>query len=100
MITFQSQKISEGVTRIMAPSEELVYLVEGSESAALIDTGSGDGALNLIDGVMGVCDDIMNGNTDDVPFSFKDSKGYIAKEVDAAGKRKDGGVGNIVFRKS
>lgn len=43
---FKSIKISENVTRIFGPTGELMYLVEGSNKAALIDTGTGVGNLN------------------------------------------------------
>jgi glyoxylase-like metal-dependent hydrolase (beta-lactamase superfamily II) len=43
---FTSIKISEGITRIFGPTGELMYLVEGSNKAALIDTGTGVGNLN------------------------------------------------------
>ncbi|MDC7287563.1 MBL fold metallo-hydrolase [Blautia schinkii] len=99
-LTFMHEDYSTTIEEYKESLRRLKPMVEGKYDKVYLSHGSGDGALNLIDGVMGVCDDIMNGNTDDVPFSFKDSKGYIAKEVDAAGKRKDGGVGNIVFRKS
>jgi glyoxylase-like metal-dependent hydrolase (beta-lactamase superfamily II) len=43
---FKSEKISESVTRIFGPTGELMYLVEGTEKAALIDTGTGVGNLS------------------------------------------------------
>lgn len=43
---FKSEKISESVTRIFGPTGELMYLVEGSDRAALIDTGTGVGNLS------------------------------------------------------
>jgi len=42
---FKSKKISERVTRVYGPAGELMYLVEGSKQAALIDTGTGAGNL-------------------------------------------------------
>lgn len=45
MVKFRSEKISEHVTRIYGLTEEQMYLVEGSQKAALIDTGSGAGSL-------------------------------------------------------
>jgi hydroxyacylglutathione hydrolase len=44
-VYFKSEKISESVTRIVGPAGELMYLVEGKERAALIDTGTGVGDL-------------------------------------------------------
>ncbi|MGN0434431.1 MAG: MBL fold metallo-hydrolase [Bilifractor sp.] len=45
MITrkFRTEKVSERITRIYAFSSELMYLVEGDEKAALLDSGSGIG---------------------------------------------------------
>lgn len=42
---FKSSKISKHVTRIFGPTGELMYLVEGDNRAALIDTGTGVGDL-------------------------------------------------------
>ena len=40
---FRSEKISQSVTRIFGPTGELMNLVEGSDRAVLIDTGTGVG---------------------------------------------------------
>lgn len=45
LVYFKSERILESVTRIFGPAGELMYLVEGSERAALIDTGTGVGDL-------------------------------------------------------
>lgn len=45
MVQFRSEKISEHMTRIYGLTEEQMYLVEGTQKAALIDTGSGAGSL-------------------------------------------------------
>lgn len=45
MPIFKTEKISPTVTRIFGFTSELMYLVEGSEKAALLDTGSGYGSL-------------------------------------------------------
>ena len=45
MLTFRSEKVTDRVTRIYAFCTELMYLVEGSRRAVLIDTGSGFGSL-------------------------------------------------------
>jgi glyoxylase-like metal-dependent hydrolase (beta-lactamase superfamily II) len=42
---FKAEKLSDRVTRIFAPCTELIYLVEGDERAALLDSGSGIGSL-------------------------------------------------------
>lgn len=45
MLKFKTEKISERITRIFGFATELMYLVEGDNVAALIDTGSGVGSL-------------------------------------------------------
>ncbi|MCR3759536.1 MBL fold metallo-hydrolase [Clostridium felsineum] len=42
---FKSQRITKNITRIFGLTGEIMYLVEGSERAALIDTGIGVGDL-------------------------------------------------------
>jgi len=44
-LIFKTEKVSRHITRIFAFNTELMYLVEGSERAVLIDTGSGFGSL-------------------------------------------------------
>lgn len=48
MVNFKVEKVSDRVTRIYAVCTELMYLVEGDERAALIDTGSGFGSLKAV----------------------------------------------------
>lgn len=48
MVNFQVERISDRVTRIYGVCTELMYLVEGEETAALLDTGSGFGSLKAV----------------------------------------------------
>lgn len=48
MVTFQTEKVSARITRIFGINTELMYLVEGEERAALLDTGSGFGSLKAV----------------------------------------------------
>ena len=45
MVTFEHERISPTTIRIKAPGGELMYLVEGNNRAALLDTGCGFGYL-------------------------------------------------------
>ncbi len=56
---------------------------------------------SVIRDVYECCIDIMEGNVDDIPFNFMGhGAAYIAKKIDPEkGKRADGRVGNIVYRK-
>lgn len=44
-LVFKTERVTGRITRIYAFATELMYLVEGTEKAALIDTGSGIGSL-------------------------------------------------------
>lgn len=58
----------------------------------------GEGALDLIDSVIAVCDDILRGETDDQPFQGHGKAVCIAKAMDfTTFTRVDGGSGNIVY---
>lgn len=48
MVNFRVEKLTDRVTRIYAVCTELMYLVEGEDRAALIDTGSGFGSLRAV----------------------------------------------------
>lgn len=63
----------------------------------LLSHRSGEGAKDLIENVIQVCDDIMKNRSDNQPYSFMERSGYIAKAVDADHRRLDGKFGNIVF---
>lgn len=59
----------------------------------------GQGTVDLIDSVISVCDDILRGETDNIPFrGFHGEPVCIAKAMDfTTFSRVDGGTGNIVF---
>ncbi len=54
---------------------------------------------DIIKNVIDVCDNILNGEVDDVPFEFMGHTNYIAKAVGDRFERLDGGFGNIIYNK-
>lgn len=54
-----------------------------------------DIAANVIE----VCDEIMEGVADDIPFDFMGETQYIAKACNERFERKDGKEGNIIYHK-
>ncbi|MDP4147754.1 MAG: MBL fold metallo-hydrolase, partial [Bacillota bacterium] len=74
--------------------ERLNKYMEDKIDSALISHGTGDAPVNIITEIIKVCDDILNGNTDDIPLEFQGESGYLAKAVDEHGNRLDGGIGN------
>ncbi|MDR0583568.1 MAG: MBL fold metallo-hydrolase [Treponema sp.] len=66
----------------------------------LLSHGSGDAPKAVLDGVISLCDDILAGNTDDLPFPFIDGVYTLAKAVNFSDMtRVDDGIGNIVYDK-
>ena len=63
----------------------------------LLSHGDGNAPLAILDGVIGVCDDILAGNVDNVPYVFMGEPAVIAKAMNETG-RTDGGIGNIVYQ--
>jgi glyoxylase-like metal-dependent hydrolase (beta-lactamase superfamily II) len=55
---------------------------------------------NILENVLEVCDDILNGTADNQPYAFMDYEGImLAKATDASMMRLDGRLGNIVYRR-
>lgn len=73
--------------------------VDGKYDRTLYSHGMGEGASDMIDRVIAVCDDIMEGRVDNMPFrGFSGEPVCIAKAMDFQRFcRADGGEGNIVY---
>lgn len=70
----------------------------GTYDTALASHGDGWLPVDIIDGVIAVCEDIKKGDTDDIPMTFRGNKGLTAKRTkQPGGARADGGSGNIVY---
>ena len=98
-LTFLHEPYSTTVQEYKRNLEILKPQVAGKYDAVYLSHGPGNGDIGLIDGVIAVCRDIMDGNTDDVPFGFKDSKGFLAKAEIERDVRRDGGIGNVIYHK-
>lgn len=98
-LTFLHEPYSTTVKEYKNNLEILRPQVEGRYDTVYLSHGPGNGSVQLIDGVIQVCEDIMKGKTDDVPFGFKDSKGFLAKAEIRRDVRVDGGIGNVIYNK-
>lgn len=98
-LTFLHEPYSTTVREYKANLEALKPQVAGKYDTVYLSHGPGNGHAELIDGVIKVCQDIMDGNTDDVPFGFKDSRGFLAKAEIERDVRRDGGIGNVIYSK-
>lgn len=56
-------------------------------------------SIDIMKNVIEVCDMIMEGNTDDIPFTFMGHTYFIAKAVGEHFRRLDGMEGNIIYHK-
>lgn len=54
---------------------------------------------DMIAHVIEVCDDILDGKADDIPFEFMGHHAFVAKKANERFERVDGGEGNIVYDK-
>ena len=84
----------------------LLEKTTGHFDRVLLSHGAFVASSEMLDSVIKVCDDILSGNTDDIPFAFMGSAApgtYIAKAMTFEGgapARADGGLGNIVYNKN
>lgn len=67
--------------------------VDGKYERILISHGMGDGYMGMIEDVIQVCEDIMDGKADDIPYVFRGIQAYRAKDDPHFQK------GNVVYKK-
>ncbi|MCD7746542.1 MAG: MBL fold metallo-hydrolase [Lachnospiraceae bacterium] len=96
--TFMHENHSISIEHYEENLKKVKEKVAGKYDRILLSHGNGEAPLDIIDGVIGVCEDIKVGNTDDLPMEFRGKKGWIAKAMGPNG-RIDGGTGNIVYSK-
>ena len=73
--------------------------MKGKFDRVFLSHGSIDAAPGILEDMSDLCDDVMKGNTDDIPFEFMGTKAFIAKKMDDSFKRVDGKSGNLVYNK-
>ncbi len=71
---------------------------DGKYDRVILSHGNGEASVEMIDSVIEVCDEILVGTADDLPFENPLGSGLIAKAMDFEHFcRVDGGVGNVVY---
>ncbi len=53
---------------------------------------------DIFDNIIDLCDDVLAGKGDDIPFEFMGKTAYIAKKVDDHFHRLDGKCGNFIYK--
>lgn len=98
--TFVFFEHSVGVTTFMNKLDRLNEETQGKYDRVYLSHRSGDAPKQMLEGVLQVCEDVLAGKSDDVPFEFMGQMAFIAKAVDPLTfQRIDGGIGNIVYDK-
>lgn len=89
--TFMHENYAISIEHYLESLRTLKEKLSGKYDQVLASHGDGKLPLNIIEGNMQNCIDIINGNTDDIPMEFKGNKGLIAKAKPVCG--------NIVYSK-
>ena len=74
-------------------------LLAGRVDRILEGHGSGELPFAIFDGVIEVCDQVLAGNTDRIPYDLRGYQGFTAKARKPHSlDRVDGGFGNLIYR--
>ena len=74
-------------------------LLEGKVDRILEGHGSGELPFEILEAVIRVCGEVLEGNTDRIPYDLRGYKGFTAKErLPHSLERRDGGYGNLIYR--
>ncbi|OKP94254.1 MBL fold metallo-hydrolase [Paenibacillus sp. P46E] len=95
--TFLFDEQSYTVEKYKKSLEKLARNVQGKFDRVYLCHLASEASSEMLGGVIKLCGDIMNRQTDDVPFTFMDYTCCIAKTVDQRFMRVDGGIGNIIY---
>lgn len=96
--TFLFERCSASVADYRAMLVRLRDQADGAYDRVLFLHRSGEGAADMVSAVIHVCDDILAGRSDALPFHSFLGDGMIAKAMDLAGGRRcDGKAGNVVY---
>ncbi|MGN1191605.1 MAG: MBL fold metallo-hydrolase [Dorea sp.] len=98
--TFLFEDYSLSVEEYEENLKKLKKETDGKYDMVLASHGDGKSPVDIVDGVIAVCEDIKAGKVDDIPLTFRGNSGWIAKKTKGPGEpRIDGGSGNIVYSK-
>lgn len=73
--------------------------LDGKVDRILEGHGSGELPFAIFDGVIQVCQQVLDGDTDRVPYDLRGYRGFTAKKrLPHSLDREDGGFGNLIYR--
>lgn len=91
---------SAGIATYRKNVEALSAKTKGTFDRVFYSHGAVEGNEGVLEEAVELCDDIVNGRTDDLPFEFAGQKACIAKAMDEQMNRLDGKMINVVYRKT
>ena len=73
--------------------------LEGRVDRILEGHGSGELPFSIFDSVIRICQQVLEGDTDRIPYDLRGYQGFTAKQrLPHSLKRVDGGAGNLIYR--
>ncbi len=94
---FLFDDFSTSVAEYRRSLQRVLELAGGRYDDTLMSHGDGVGLPDMVERVIAVCDDILEGRSDEAPFDFLGQAGLLAKAVNPDRSRADGGAGNIAY---
>lgn len=91
-----SLTVEEYLTNLLRVKEKL----NGRYDHCYLMHHTRDASGKLLDHMVAVCEDILQGRSDEVPFSFMGGQYLLAKKADSCFRRIDGGEGNVIYDKN
>ncbi len=96
-MVFLFDELSSKVSEYKKALAELLARLKGRYDRVLLSHGDGWGVPDMIERVIEVCDDILEGRSEKAYFNFLGTEGYMAHAVGPDRQRLDGGIGNIAY---
>jgi len=96
-LVFLFDELSLCVSDYKRSLETLLEKVSGRYDSVLLSHGDGVGVPDMIERVIEVCAELLEGKSDEFPFDFLGTKAFLAKAMTPDRRRADGGFGNIVY---
>lgn len=79
--------------------EKVRNRVKGRYDRVFLSHHDMETGAEIMDNVLDVCRQALDGNADDIPFEFMGNHAYIAKKCNEKFQREDGRCGNIIYSK-
>ncbi len=96
-LVFLFDELSSSVSEYKSSLLHLIEKLKGRYDTVLLSHGDGLGVPDMIERVVEVCDDILEGRSEKAYFNFLGTEAYMAHAMNPDRQRLDGGVGNIVY---